>query len=161
MYLSFRSPFQYPEKADNTRKVHHCLSQLSEIILYFCGGITNEPAGSSLVIKIHSKGQYPGVTCQELIKMVINQIQQEIIGSDFFKVWVMSFHCAVPLVEFKGTAETVFLHCRRTVLPARQIQFVTVSHVASPGGIVVIYTINVKIHARMAVQARSGETEMV
>lgn len=40
--------------------------------------------------------------------MVINQIQQEIIGSDFFKVWVMSFHCAVPLVEFKGTAETVF-----------------------------------------------------
>jgi hypothetical protein len=47
--------------------------------------------------------------------MVIDHIQEEIIGSDFFKVWVMSLHCAVPLGEFKGTAGTVFCNTTRSV----------------------------------------------
>jgi hypothetical protein len=41
--------------------------------------------------------------------MVIDHIQEKIIGSDFFKVWVKSLHCVIPLGEFKGTAGTVFL----------------------------------------------------
>lgn len=66
----------------------------------------------------------------------------------------MSLHCVVPLAEFKGTAGTVFFALSQDVLPVRQIQFVTVSNVASPRGIVVIYTINVKRHARR--QHRAG-----
>jgi hypothetical protein len=40
--------------------------------------------------------------------MVIDHIQQKIIWSEFFKVWVMSLHCSVPLDEFKGNGTSVF-----------------------------------------------------
>ncbi|EKN4042619.1 TPA: hypothetical protein ACPZMC_002835 [Yersinia enterocolitica] len=66
--------------------------------------------------------------------MVIDHIQEKIIGSDFFKVWVMSLHCAVPLGEFKGTAGTVFFVMQPGVLPALRVQVITVSAVPSPGG---------------------------
>ncbi|HGK4443978.1 TPA: hypothetical protein ACJ2ST_001728 [Yersinia enterocolitica] len=47
--------------------------------------------------------------------MVIDHIQEKIIGSDFFKVWVMSLHCVIPLGEFKGTAGTVFCNATGSV----------------------------------------------
>ncbi|MBO4172664.1 hypothetical protein LCD45_02660 [Enterobacter roggenkampii] len=70
--------------------------------------------------------------------MMVNHIQQEIIGSDFFKVWVMSLHCIVPLDEPKGTVGTVFFVMQLGMLPAWLILFVTVSNVPSAGVIVVI-----------------------
>lgn len=49
--------------------------------------------------------------------MVVNHIQQEIIGGDFFKVWEMSLHCVVPLDEPKGTVGTVFFVMQLGMLP--------------------------------------------
>lgn len=62
MNSPFRCPFQYPKNADNSGKSDHCLRQFSKVILYFDGGVTNKSVSASLVIKIHSKGQYLGVT---------------------------------------------------------------------------------------------------
>jgi hypothetical protein len=53
--------------------------------------------------------------------MVIDHIQEEVIGSYFFKVWVKSLHCVIPLGEFKGRAGTVFFVMQPGVLPTGQI----------------------------------------
>ncbi|HDL8300608.1 TPA: hypothetical protein RNH74_000388 [Yersinia enterocolitica] len=47
--------------------------------------------------------------------MMINHVQEKVIGGDFFKIWVMPLHCFVPLDEYKGTVGTVFLILRQGI----------------------------------------------
>ncbi|EKN4874356.1 hypothetical protein FG459_003562 [Yersinia enterocolitica] len=42
--------------------------------------------------------------------MMINHVQEKIIGGDFFKMWVVPLHYFVPLGECKGTVGTVFFN---------------------------------------------------
>ena len=42
--------------------------------------------------------------------MMINHVQEKIIGGDFFKVWVVPLHYFIPLGEYKGKVGTVFFN---------------------------------------------------